>query len=173
MRTWPYQMLNVLPYKQLLSQWRECLAISGMIYGNGSNISLENVNHATINRIKDYPLDHFIVYCDLVRQEFINRGWTIGTNTIEKLNREINFENRLKELEKHLKISQEFIFIEGNRKDTVFVNNEKLFGNFHNERYIIQCLYSFQEKYDIGMISNEEWKSLEDKFNYLLIYNNK
>lgn len=166
MRTWPYQMLDSLPYRQLLSQWRECLAISGMIYGDGNKISLDNINHATINRLKDYPLDHFIVYCDLVRKEFIRREWTIGTNTIEKLNNEINFENRLIELQS--KINNKSVTNGFIKKSTIYIDNQPLFENFHNERYIRQCLYSFQEKYDVGMINKEEWEKLRNKFFYLL-----
>lgn len=31
----------------------------------------------------------------------------------------------------------------------------------HNYRYLIQCLYNFQEKYDRGIISKEEWDKIE------------
>ena len=31
----------------------------------------------------------------------------------------------------------------------------------HNERYLKQCLYNLQEKYDRGIISEEEWKNIE------------
>ena len=33
-----------------------------------------------------------------------------------------------------------------------------------NERYLKQCLYNLQEKYDCGGISQEEWQKIEDKF---------
>lgn len=168
MRTWPYQMLDVLPTKQLVSQWRECLAISSMIYQNdsfknGDIDNLSGIKHTTINRIKDYKLDHFLVYCDLVRKEFKRRGFTIGQNTIDKLNKQLDFEERLKEL----KVAQSSIGDEM----TFYVNEEKLFGDFHNSRYIRQCVYSFQEKYDCKSIKDEEWDRIKRKFNYLFSNN--
>ena len=34
----------------------------------------------------------------------------------------------------------------------------------HNDRYLKQCLYNLQEKADRGIITEEEWKMIEDKF---------
>ena len=34
----------------------------------------------------------------------------------------------------------------------------------HNDRYLKQCLYNLQEKYDRGIITEEEWKMIEDEF---------
>ncbi len=31
----------------------------------------------------------------------------------------------------------------------------------HNDRYLQQCYYNLQEKYDRGIISEEEWKNIE------------
>lgn len=161
MRMWPYQMLDVLPRAYLLSQWRECLAIGGML-GSG------NLNHATINRVKDYPIEHFHVYCDLVRKEFKNRGYTIGTNTLEKLETNIGYGNKeyivlesekLKDIDY---VGTKVISIDGGNN---FVN---LLDNFHNLRYLKQCLYMFQEKYDVGMLTEEEWKLITNKFNFLI-----
>ena len=40
----------------------------------------------------------------------------------------------------------------------------QLFKNWHNKRYLQQCLYNLQEKYDCGGISQEEWNIIENKF---------
>ena len=115
--------------------------------------------------MNDYSIEHFCVYCKLVIKEFQRREWTIGTNTIEKLNDNIDFES----IECDYK--EEFDPITGLKIVYVLTpdgKKEKLFGNFHNERYIKQCLYSFQEKYDVEMIKENEWNLLEDKFKYLL-----
>ena len=32
----------------------------------------------------------------------------------------------------------------------------------HNDRYLKQCYYNLQEKYDRGIISEEEWQKIED-----------
>jgi uncharacterized protein (TIGR02328 family) len=142
-------MLSVLPSRQLTSQWRECLAIAG-------SISRNELNHATVNRVKDYKIEHFAAYCDLVREEFKERNFTIGTNTIDKLNNDIDYSNLVYEVKE--------IQDEDSKLKLVLVDNERLFKNFHNERYLIQCLYSFQEKYDCGMLSDDEWDKICNKF---------
>lgn len=37
----------------------------------------------------------------------------------------------------------------------------------HNDRYLQQCYYNLQEKYDRGIISEEEWKNIEVLMNTL------
>ena len=32
----------------------------------------------------------------------------------------------------------------------------------HNNRYLIQCFYNLQEKYDRGMITDEEYSKIQD-----------
>ena len=32
----------------------------------------------------------------------------------------------------------------------------------HNNRYLKQCLYNLQEKYDRGIVTKEEWQKIED-----------
>lgn len=34
----------------------------------------------------------------------------------------------------------------------------------HNNRYLKQCYYNLQEKADRGIITEEEWKKIEDRF---------
>ena len=161
MRTWPYQILSAIPNQYILGQWRECLAISGMIAKSNNILKMDGINHATINRIKDYPLNHFIVYCNEVKNEMINRGFTIGTNTIEKLNNDIDFEKNLQNLILNHNYVENTLF-------QIIINNEILFENFHNERYIKQCYYMFQEKYDCKMLNKEYFDFLNKKINILL-----
>lgn len=42
------------------------------------------------------------------------------------------------------------------------------FRLWHNERYLKQCLYNLQEKYDCGGISEEEWQKIEEKFGFMI-----
>ena len=51
-------------------------------------------------------------------------------------------------------------------KLSVLINNEyePLFYNWHTDRYLIQCLYNLEEKYDRGGISQEEWDKICDKY---------
>ena len=153
MRLWPYQMLDVLPYRQLISQWRECLAVSGMIASG-------KLNHSIIKRVNDYPIEHFAAYCDLVREEFKIRGYVIGEKTIDKLDRDIGYSNL------DYEISRPKCSLYSLAK--VKVDGVPLFDKFHNERYVRQCMYSFQEKFDCGMITENQWKDLEEKFSFLM-----
>lgn len=34
----------------------------------------------------------------------------------------------------------------------------------HNDRYLIQCYYNLQEKYDRGIIKKDEWEKIDTKF---------
>lgn len=134
-------MLSVMPPKWILSQWRECLGVGGCL--------VVGLNHATVNRVKNYSIQHFVVYCDIVRKEMLHRGYTVGTNTIEKLNKDINFEEILKDVQ----VTDE---------KTVLVNDVPLFDEWHDFRYIRQCYYMMEEKYDCGMLSDEEMNKLKE-----------
>ena len=153
MRLWPYQMLDVLPVRQLVSQWRECLAVAGTIKLTGT------LNHSTVNRVMEYPIEHLGFYCNLVRIEFANRQFTIGVNTIEKLNNDINYANLEYNAEKIINL---------NGYDEYIINGKKLFENYHNERSIIQCLYGFQERIDCDAIYQEQWEVMQKKFKMLI-----
>lgn len=39
----------------------------------------------------------------------------------------------------------------------------------HNERYLTQCYYNLQEKYDRGIITKEEWLKIEEETNERII----
>ena len=43
-----------------------------------------------------------------------------------------------------------------------------LFEGWHNERYLKQCYYNLQEKYDCGGISKEEWMKVYKYVNFVL-----
>lgn len=40
----------------------------------------------------------------------------------------------------------------------------------HSDRYLKQCYYNLQEKYDRGIIKEDEWKKIDMKFNSILKY---
>lgn len=46
--------------------------------------------------------------------------------------------------------------------------NDCLFPSKMNNRYLKQCLYNLQEKYDCGGISKEEWRVIENVFHKYL-----
>lgn len=146
MRLWHKYLLPVLPDKQLLSQWRECCAIA-------KNIKLKGTpNHRLVNKVMDYSYLHFLKYGYLVIQECITRGFKINSRTIHE------FENNI--LSETSKYSQ----------DLNPVTTENLYLGWHNFIYLKQCIYNLQEKYDCGMIPENQWKKLFEKYESLFLH---
>ena len=90
-------------------------------------------NPTNFNRwsVRDYPIDHFISYTQTVFSEMRKRGYNCN--------------------------SQKFLkwF-----KTTNYVDYDEIFYNWHNGKYILQCYYNLQEKYDCGGITREEWNKI-------------
>lgn len=131
MRLWHYKLIPVLPKKQLVSQWRECIAIKGM-WEKG-----KLTNQPLVNYVMNHDKEYFMNYVWYVREE-LNR-------------RNINYQNKY--------YNEIFNFCESD----FWMNDEyrnPLYPE-HNDRYLKQCYYNLQEKYDRGMISDIEWKSIE------------
>lgn len=126
MRLWHKSLIPYLPRKQLLSQWRECCCIAKLMREKGTP------NHILVNKILDYPLDHFYSYARLVEYDMRFRGYKVD---FEKFYQYLPFGG------------YEFT------KDA--------FSDWHNERYLTQCYYNLQEKYDCGGISESEWRMVD------------
>ena len=86
-------------------------------------------NHILVNKIMDYPITHFHYYASMVSDEMERRGYRCN---FDKFNKWIHLE------ENHC-------------------TYDKLFKDWHNDRYLHQCYCNLQEKYDCGGISEEEW----------------
>lgn len=97
--------------------------------------------HILINFIYDYDITDIIWYSTLVYDEMIKRGYKCDTN---------NFEKRYK--------------MSMGLAKCVPIPYDVIFKNKMNDRYLKQCLYNLQEKYDCGSITKEEWQKIEDKF---------
>lgn len=130
MRIWHKDLIPVLPKNQLISQWRECCAIAKAIAENNTP------NHILVNKIVDYPIDHFYTYCKLIELEMLNRNYKITFNSIQK------------------------IF----GKPWHYIDN--IFPNWHNDRYLKQCYFNLEEKYDCGGILEEEWDKIFKLYKY-------
>ena len=129
-RLWHYELIPYLPRQQLLSQWRECCCIARNIAVNGTP------NHLLVNKIMDYPIEHFIAYTTLVNQEMQKRGYKCDASRFTK-------------------------WLEW---DAFKILKNEIFEDWHNERYLQQCLYNLQEKYDCDGVSQKEWDIIENKF---------
>lgn len=95
-------------------------------------------NHVLVNRINDYPIAHFWKYAFMVSSEMQRRGYKCGFEDFQK---------------KYF----------GGYSFALQVKYEALFSGWHNNRYLRQCYYNLQEKYDCGAISKEEWGLVESE----------
>lgn len=130
MRLWHKDLITVLPRQQLLGQWRECCLIAKNISENGTP------NHILVNKIMDYPIEHFYCYAGDVADEMENRGYKCDFSKFIK-----------------------YITLE-----RCHVTHDELYKNWHNNRYLAQCLCNLQEKYDCDAITDEEFKKVLEKY---------
>lgn len=100
-------------------------------------------NHILVNKITEYPIGHFARYSREVFFEMKRRGYSCE---IKKLTQYLKTD---KTAGWNMKISE-------------------LFPGWHNDRYLRQCLYNLQEKYDCGGISEEEWGKVYGEFHKLI-----
>ncbi len=92
------------------------------------------LKHRLVSYVKKYYPIAFLDYVNLV------------VNEMKKRNIKYNF-SLYNEI-------QAFCFIPIN------VSNNECYPE-HNDRYLRQCYYNLQEKYDRGIITKEEWKKIE------------
>ena len=69
MRLRNYKLIKFLPNNQLKGQYRECALIAYGIKKNGTP------NHLLVNKVTEYPIEHFLNYCRLVSNEMERRGF--------------------------------------------------------------------------------------------------
>lgn len=129
MRLWHKNLIPALPKQQLLGQWRECCLIAKSIVTKGKP------NHLLVNRIMDYPINHFFYYGRLIELEMTKRGYKIDSDKFDNWFRDDN-----------------------GAIPYPYPKYSDLFRDWHNGRYYMQCFYNLQEKYDCGGITKEEWK---------------
>ena len=144
MRLWHKDLIPYLPRKQLVAQWRECCAIAGSVAKKGTP------NHMLVNKILKFPSVHFLEYTRLIRSEMIKRRYSIN---------HVSEDNFVRNFRSYGSPSETLI---GMRIEDV------IFAGWHNDRYLRQCLFNLQEKYDCGGISEEEWKVIENHFDEYL-----
>lgn len=131
MRLWHKDLLPVLPRQQLLGQWRECCLIAKTIQEKGTP------NHILVNKIMDYPLDHFWSYGIEVSNELRNRGYLVNKDRFNKY------------FQKYTDILRR-------------VTHKDLFNLWHNDTYLLVCYYNLLEKADNGGMYDCEFELIFD-----------
>ena len=138
MRLWHWKILPYLPKSQLLSQWREL-----------NSIFKKQDKHILVNYV--YVYDYIDLYCYSlrVRNELDDRK--IRHNDTKMFS---YFEQWLNETTD----GEIMCFI---------LSNKPLFQNHHTDRYLVQCFYNLQEKYDRGQkdFDKETYLKLEQFVN--------
>lgn len=98
----------------------------------GSIIKNGTPNHLLVNKVMDYPISHFISYSLMVRAEMTRRGYRTMQSVEDKIT----------------SIYPNYLLID----------KDKLFSDWHNARYFMQCYHNLEEKYDCGGITQEDWE---------------
>ena len=135
MRLWHYKLIPVLPKKQLVSQWRECISIKRRWEQNKSDSPL-------IIYVRNYEKRYFRNYILTLMEELYKRHVKI----------------------KQIYINELFDFCANMYINDNEINYSKHYPE-HNDRYLKQCYYNLQEKYDRGIITEEEWTKITDNIN--------
>lgn len=138
MRIWHKDLVPILPCNQLIAQWRECVLIAKEINLHGTP------NHILVNKVIEYPLEHLATYCSAVCWNMRKRSYTVTNASIEKIT-------------DYLKMDL-----------GSYVPEEYLFENWHNDKYLWQCLYNLEEKHDCGGIPENEWQLIDEFATYYL-----
>lgn len=84
MRLWHYKLIDVLPKRQLLGQWKEVCALSTMV------TNPKFAEHFLVKRIKECggPRDLYF-YARLVRDELTKRGYKPSEKVFQKIEDQI------------------------------------------------------------------------------------
>ena len=135
MRLWHKSLIGVLPRQQLLGQWRECCAIAKSLSQKGTP------NHILVNKILDYPIEHFRIYARLVYLTARVRGYNVEWSSFTK-------------------------YLDLGPLDDIPYG--AIFFDWHNRKYLKQCLFNLQEKFDCGGISETEWLRIYSKYKTIL-----
>jgi len=91
MRLWHKDLIEVLPNKMLVSQWRELSAIVGYINKNGS------LNHRLVNIIEDYKKIDLYIYTKKIYNEMKKRNMNPSEKVLEKITKYTNIHINNKE----------------------------------------------------------------------------
>ena len=140
-RLWHYKLIPYLDKQRLVAQWRECCCIAKNIADNGTP------NHILVNKVLNYPTIHFAVYTNMILAEMKNRGYKISEKSYLKFCENIGCGYSCFDTSANL-----------------LIKNNEVFPDWHNTRYLKQCLYNLQEKYDCGGIFKEEWNNITRNF---------
>ncbi len=142
MRLFHHAMIPYLPDLQLKGQWRECALIADALAKNGTP------NHLLVNRVIEYPLEDFWIYCEAIVYEMKKRKMVVREDTCIKI------------LENLYTWKGAFCLSPSRVYNARFCG---VFRAWHNDDYLRICYANLFEKHNgIGKsrITDEEWQRL-------------
>ena len=137
MRLWHYKLIPYLPKLQIVSLWREL-----------NSIFVKQNKHILINYVYEYSKFHLYKYAILVRDALLEKNYNLNhDHFLEYFKNDIEFPTAADYLQNFTQLNP--------------------FPNHHNDRYLLQCFYNLQEKYDRGQkdFSKELYENLENFIN--------
>lgn len=111
-------------------------------WGELNSVYKKEDKHILINFIYEYPKKDLLLYSLKVILTMQRRGYNINLkNFIDYF--------QIKDYKEMQKI---------------LLSNAKTFVKKMNKRYLLQCYYNLQEKYDCGGITEKEWNKINQRF---------
>ena len=93
-------------------------------------------NHILVNKVLNYSFNHFISYAHYIREEMTRRGYRTMESVWNKI----------------CSVSDDYNILP----------IEELYPGWHNDRYLTQCYYNLEEKYDCGGVAEEWFKKIRE-----------
>ena len=140
MRLFHYELIPVLDNKHLIAQWRECIAIKRQ-WEKGT------LKHRLVSYVTEYEGTKFYFYTYKVAMEMERRNIKFQYKYLEEI---YNF---------CYDLTDNMIKDKGYKTVSDITNYPE-----HNDRYLKQCYFNLQKKYDRGIISEEEWQKIYNKY---------
>lgn len=140
MRFWHKDLVSVLPNNLLAVLWKNCCGFVKGLYETKNG----KMYHDSAIKASKYNIGHLLLYANMVADEMENRGYKINIKNFDKYYMRLNL------------------------KEEVVPFYENLFEGWHNDRYLTQCYYILQEKFDNGVINENEWKLIESKYKKMI-----
>ena len=104
----------------------------------GNILTKNTPNHILVNKVMDYSFNHFISYAYYIRQEMTKRKYRTMNSVWEKI----------------CSICE---------NDYNLLPMEEIYPDWHSNRYLEQCYFNLEEKYDCGGITKEDYKKIREK----------
>lgn len=100
-------------------------------------------NHRLVNKVINYSINEFKAYCGLVISEMQKR---------------------------HIRYSKKKQKEIADWQSNVFDNNNTNINGFlwHNKRYLRECYYNLEEKFDCEIVSESAWQKVDEKYQKLI-----